>query len=124
MTTRSPIFSMAAEFVSSLAWEIGSAAAVWEAGGSSWPDTLSLRKARGNILSFPRIPNESRVLGYDLVRIPKIEADETYVGGKDRNRHWNKKSAQVRARIGELPAWTREIRLWKGRSHPRDCAQG
>jgi hypothetical protein len=32
-----------------------------------------------------------------------VEADETYVGGKDRNRNWNKKSAQVRARIGELP---------------------
>jgi len=32
-----------------------------------------------------------------------VEADETYVGGKDRNRHWGKKSAQVRARIGELP---------------------
>src|SRR6202023_152579 len=25
-----------------------------------------------------------------------IEADETYVGGKDRNRHWNKKSRQQR----------------------------
>jgi hypothetical protein len=32
-----------------------------------------------------------------------VEADETYVDGKDRNRHWNKKSAQVRASIGELP---------------------
>ncbi|HUO04712.1 MAG TPA: IS1595 family transposase [Candidatus Binataceae bacterium] len=32
-----------------------------------------------------------------------VEADETYVGGKDRNRHWNKKSAQRRAAIGELP---------------------
>jgi transposase-like protein len=33
----------------------------------------------------------------------EVEADETYVGGKDRNRHWNRKSAQVRARVGELP---------------------
>ena len=32
-----------------------------------------------------------------------VEADEMYVGGEDRNRHWNKKSAQVRARLGELP---------------------
>lgn len=31
-----------------------------------------------------------------------VEADETYIGGKDRNRHWHKKSAQVRAERGEL----------------------
>ena len=29
-----------------------------------------------------------------------VEVDETYVGGEDRNRHWNKKSTQVRARKG------------------------
>jgi transposase-like protein len=33
----------------------------------------------------------------------EIEADETYIGGKDRNRHWTKKSAQVRAKAGVLP---------------------
>jgi transposase-like protein len=30
----------------------------------------------------------------------KVEVDETYVGGEDRNRHWNKKSAQVRKAKG------------------------
>jgi hypothetical protein len=30
-----------------------------------------------------------------------VEVDEMYVGGEDRNRHWNKKSAQVRKRMGE-----------------------
>jgi len=30
-----------------------------------------------------------------------VEVDEMYTGGEDRNRHWNKKSAQVRKRLGE-----------------------
>ena len=29
-----------------------------------------------------------------------VEVDETYIGGKDRNRHWNKKSRQVREAAG------------------------
>jgi hypothetical protein len=32
-----------------------------------------------------------------------VEVDETYIGGKDRNRHWNKKSRQVRLALGPQP---------------------
>ncbi|HUO06405.1 MAG TPA: IS1595 family transposase [Candidatus Binataceae bacterium] len=32
-----------------------------------------------------------------------VEADETFIGGKDRNRHWNKKSAQQREAAGPQP---------------------
>lgn len=32
-----------------------------------------------------------------------VEVDETWVGGKDKNRHWNRKSAQLRAKRGEQP---------------------
>jgi transposase-like protein len=32
-----------------------------------------------------------------------VEADETYIGGKDANRHWNRKSAQVRKAQGPQP---------------------
>ncbi len=31
-----------------------------------------------------------------------VEVDETYIGGKDRNRHWDKKSAQQRKAKGEF----------------------
>src|ERR1022692_416766 len=33
----------------------------------------------------------------------EVEVDETYIGGKDRNRHWSKKSANVRKAKGPQP---------------------
>jgi transposase-like protein len=40
----------------------------------------------------------------DMFRLSGVvEADETYIGGKDRNRHWNKKSRQQRELAGPQP---------------------
>ena len=47
-----------------------------------------------------------------------VEVDETYVGGKDRNRHWDKKTAQQRKAKGDFP-W-RQIRIRQGRRHRGD----
>jgi ISXO2-like transposase domain len=37
-----------------------------------------------------------------------VEVDETYIGGKDRNRHWNKKSRQQRE-AGTGTGYSREL---------------
>ncbi|HUA36153.1 MAG TPA: hypothetical protein VMA09_21270, partial [Candidatus Binataceae bacterium] len=34
---------------------------------------------------------------FDITGGNRVEMDETYIGGKDRNRHWKKKSAQRRS---------------------------
>jgi ISXO2-like transposase domain/Transposase zinc-ribbon domain len=44
-----------------------------------------------------------------------IEADETYIGGKDRNRHWNKKGAQRRKAAGVLPLGKRGEKVGYGK---------
>lgn len=74
--TRSQVFSKAAEFVSALSWEIGASAAVWEVGGLGWPDDLPLSAARPSIRTFPRIPHEGNLTGYDLVKIPWVKTEE------------------------------------------------
>lgn len=72
-TAREHVFSVASEFLSALAWENSADVAVWEAGGSGWPDDLPLQKAQPNIFVFPRIPFRGNVVGYTLSQIPQIQ---------------------------------------------------
>jgi hypothetical protein len=57
---------------SALAWESGSKAALWEAGGAGWPDDWPLSRARPSIFGLHRIA-PGGPLGFDLIRIPHIE---------------------------------------------------
>ncbi len=70
---RENAFAAASEFLSALAWENGAHVAVWEAGGSGWPDNCPLQKAEPNIFVFPRIPFRGNVAGYTLTRIPHVQ---------------------------------------------------
>jgi hypothetical protein len=53
-----------------------------------------------------------------------VEADETYIGGKDRNRHWDKTSAQQRARRGELALGQEKYGFGKVGVYRSNRAQG
>jgi hypothetical protein len=70
---REHAFSVASEFLSALAWENGAGVAVWEAGGSGWPDNLPLRRAQPNIFVFPRIPFRGNAVGHTPSQIPQIQ---------------------------------------------------
>ncbi len=73
--TRDQAFSFASEFLSALGWENDARIAIWEAGGRGWPDGDPLSKAVPSVFTFPRIPFGGYALGYDMVRIPKIETE-------------------------------------------------
>lgn len=66
-------FAAAAEFLSALGWENGARIAIWEAGGQGYPKDYSLKDAKPNIFTFPRIAFSGNAVGYDIFRIPHIE---------------------------------------------------
>ena len=65
-------FSVAAEFLSALAWENHAKVALWNTGGAGFGIT-SLKSCRPVVFTFPKIAFEGFGGGYDLVTIPRIQ---------------------------------------------------
>lgn len=76
---RQRVFSIAAEFISALGWQLGSRVAIWNNGGISWNQGMRLSQARPRIFVFPSIPFGGSIVGYSPIVIPKIEKPEQRV---------------------------------------------
>lgn len=73
---RETAFRIGCEFVSALAWHNRARAAIWEAGLMSWPDNMSVWRARPIFFDFPSITSGGYSIGYDIARIPHIQTED------------------------------------------------
>lgn len=66
-------FKVASEFLSALSWELKSRIMVGGVGGGGWKAQFPLSKANPSSFTFPRIPFDGLITGYNLYSIPNIE---------------------------------------------------
>lgn len=76
---RNRAFSVAAEFVSALAWQSGAAMTLWDSGGAGWRNHRPLRSAKPTIFGFPQVPNRGYTIGGTLISIPHVQTNEQRV---------------------------------------------
>jgi hypothetical protein len=68
-------FSVAAEFVSALAWETGGRMMLGDASEQSVPNDSTIHDAKPTHRTFPRIPYGGPIIGYDVYRIPRVVSE-------------------------------------------------
>ncbi|NQU73299.1 MAG: hypothetical protein HQ547_01135 [Candidatus Omnitrophica bacterium] len=69
-------YSVAAEFLSALSWENDSRIKLEHIGGPGRGKRFTLKKAKCQSFTFPRVPFGGYAIGYNISRIPKIETNE------------------------------------------------
>jgi len=74
--TRERAFEAASEFLTALSWENNSLVKFTHIGGPGRPSGFSLKRARCNMYSFPKVPFTGASVGYLLRTLPKIETKE------------------------------------------------
>lgn len=69
-------YIVASEFLSALSWANSSLVALKSLGGMSVPHDYQLRTAKCRVFSFPKVPFTGNIVGYNILKIPKIETEE------------------------------------------------
>jgi hypothetical protein len=65
-------FSVAGTWAAALSWEVRRPISIRMAGGASWHSSFPLRRARGNIFTWPRLPFLGKTSGFDFSRIANV----------------------------------------------------
>jgi len=69
-------YRVAAEFLSALSWANNSDITLFNIGGWGKPKGFTLRTAKCQSFSFPKIPFRGNMIGADISSIPKIETEK------------------------------------------------
>ena len=73
--TKEVAYSTAGEFLSALSWGNRARIDFGHAGGPGVPDGFTLKKAKCNMRTFPKVPFGGYSVGHDMSVIPKIETE-------------------------------------------------
>lgn len=73
---RDKAFSVAAEFVSAMAWSRNARMTVADSGGSGYPTSRRLRQAFPTVYGWPQFPSQEGHLGGELIAMARVRTSE------------------------------------------------